>query len=84
KGKLEQITESIKTEKVTVQERISGKMLITDNGASVEFKEITERPEKQKKQRKKKKKTTIGQPAEHPWRKFNINGWKKKKWAWAA
>ena len=49
KGKLYQITESIKAEKVTVQERINGKMLITYNGASVEFKEITERPEKQKK-----------------------------------
>jgi transposase len=84
KGKLYQITESIKAEKVTVQERINGKMLITHNGASVEFKEITERPEKQKKPCIIKKKTTICLPAEHPWRKFNINGWKKKKWAWAA
>ncbi|MBU4320844.1 MAG: ISNCY family transposase [Thermodesulfovibrionales bacterium] len=84
KGKLYQITESIKAEKVTVQERINGKMLITYNGASVEFKEITERPEKQKKPRIIKKKATICLPAEHPWRKFNINGWKKKKWAWAA
>jgi len=84
KGKLYQITESIKAEKVTVQERINGKMLITYNGVSVEFKEIAERPEKQKKPRIVKKKTTICLPAEHPWRKFNINGWKKKKWAWAA
>ena len=84
KGKLYQITKSIKAEKVTVQERINGKMLITYNGVSVEFKEIAERPEKQKKPRIVKKKTTICLPAEHPWRKFNINGWKKKKWAWAA
>lgn len=84
KGKLYQITESIKAEKVTIQERINGKMLITYNGASVKFKEITERPEKQKKPYIVKKKTTICLPAEHPWRKFNINGWKKKKWAWAA
>ena len=67
-----------------MQERINGKMLITYNGVSVEFKEIAERPEKQKKPRIVKKKTTICLPAEHPWRKFNINGWKKKKWAWAA
>ncbi|MBI5203953.1 MAG: hypothetical protein HZA11_03440 [Nitrospirae bacterium] len=84
KGKLYQITESIKAQKVTVEERINGKMLITYNGASVKFKKITERPEKQKKPRIVKKKTTICLPAEHPWRKFNINGWKKKKWAWAA
>jgi transposase-like protein len=84
KGKLYQITESIKARKVTVEERINGKMLITYNGASVKFKKITERPEKQKKPHIVKKKTTISLPAEHPWRKFNINGWKKKKWAWAA
>jgi hypothetical protein len=84
KGKLYQITESIKAQKVTVEERINGKMLITYNGASVKFKKITERPEKQKKPRIVKKKTTICLPAEHPWRKFDINGWKKKKWAWAA
>jgi transposase len=84
KGKLYQIKESIKAEKVTVQERINGKMLITNNGASLEFKEITERPEKQKEPRIVKKKITSSPPSEHPWRKFNINGWKKKKLAWAA
>lgn len=84
KGKLYQITESIKAEKVTVQERINGKMLIIHNGAFVEFKEITERPEKQKKPSEVKKKITGSPPLDHPWRKFNINGWKKKKWARAA
>lgn len=84
KGKLYQITESIKAEKVTVQERINGKMLIIHNGAFVEFKEITERPEKQKKPSEVKKQITGSPPLDHPWRKFNINGWKKKKWARAA
>jgi hypothetical protein len=83
KGKLYQITESIKAKKVTVQERINGRMLISHNGATVKFKEIVERPEKQKEPRTVKKRTTICLPADHPWRKFNINGW-KKKWAKAA
>jgi len=84
KGKLYQIKESIKAQKVTVQERINGRMLITYNGAAVEFKEIAERPERQKKPHIAKKKTINSPSSEHPWRKFNINGWKKKKWAWAA
>ncbi len=85
KGKLYQITESIKAEKVKIQERINGKMLITYNGESVEFKEITERPEKQKKPCIVKKKITGSSPSDHPWRKFSVNEWrKKKKWARAA
>lgn len=85
KGKLYQITESIKAQKVTVQERINGRMLITYNGASVKFKEITQRPQKQKKPCIVKKKITSRRPIEHPWRKLSVNEWReKRKWAWAA
>jgi len=83
KGKLYQVKEHIKAQKVTVQERINGKLLISHNGAPLKFKEIIERPEKRKKPCIIKKKTAICLPADHPWRKFDINGW-KKKWAKAA
>jgi len=80
-GKLYQIEDTVKAEKVTVEVRINGTMVITHKDVFLKFKEINERPEKQKTPRILKKKIFNKPPAEHPWRKFNINGWKKKKWA---
>lgn len=82
-GKLYQVVGSVKTRKVIVEERINGRMLITHNGEGLKFKEITTRPEKQKKPVKLKRKTSGKPSADHPWKKFDINGW-KKKWAKAA
>ncbi len=82
--KLYQIENNIKAEKVTVEERISGTMVIAHNDTFLKFKEITERPEKQKKPRILKKKTFHRPPLDHPWRKFKINRWKTKKWQRAA
>lgn len=85
KGKLYQITEGIKAQKVTVEERINGKLLITYKGKTLKFKEITERPKKQKKHKTHMPEKQISNKlrADHPWRKFDINGW-KRKWAKAA
>ncbi|OGW24528.1 MAG: hypothetical protein A2X59_02315 [Nitrospirae bacterium GWC2_42_7] len=84
-GKLYQITDNVKADKVIVQERINGTMAITHEGTILKFKEITERPEKLKKPpRISRKKKPCKPSVEHPWRKFNINGWKKKKWTQAA
>lgn len=81
--KLYQVVDSVKTRKVIVEERINGRMLITHKGEGLKFKEITTRPEKQKKPVKLKRKTSSKPSADHPWKKFDINGW-KKKWAKAA
>lgn len=82
--KLYQIQDNIKTEKVTVEERINGTMVITHNNTFLKFKEITERPEKQKKLRILKKKTFNTPPADHPWRKLTDKRWKNNSWRWAA
>lgn len=84
-GKLYQIQGKIKAKKVIVEERINGTMAITHNDTFLKFNEITERPEKQKmKPRLNGKKRRCTPPADHPWRKFNINRWKTNKQALAA
>ncbi len=82
--KLYQIENNIKAEKVTVEERISGTMVIAHNDTFLKFKEITERPEKQKKPRILKKKTFNKPAADHPWRKLTDKRWKNNSWRWAA
>jgi len=85
RGKLYQIQGKIKAKKVIVEERINGTMAITHNDTFLKFNEITERPEKQKmKPRLNEKKKRCTPPADHPWRKFNINRWKTNKRALAA
>ena len=83
--KLYQIQDKIKAEKVIVEERINGTMAIAHDDTFLKFKEITERPERQKtKPRLCRKKRQCKPPADHPWRKFKINGWKTNRLAWAA
>lgn len=78
-GKLYQIQDKIKAGKVSVEERINGTMAITHKNEYLKFKEIAKRPERQKtKGRHSGKKKQCKPPADHPWRKFNINGWKKE------
>lgn len=77
--KLYQIEEAISSKKVTVQERINGKMLIVSQGKSIRYRQITERPEPVPKQPVlRKKKASRPVPPEHPWRKFDINRYKRK------
>lgn len=82
--KLYQIQDKIKAEKVVIEERINGTMVISHNNTFLKFKEITERPEKQKKPRILKKKTFNKPPADHPWRKLKDKRWEKNGWLWAA
>ncbi len=79
-GKLYQIENAIKAEKVTVEVRINGTMAITHNNTFLKFKEITGRPEKQKRPRILKKKTFNKPPADHPWRKLTDKRWKNNSW----
>lgn len=72
-GRLYQIMDKTVANKVQVEERINGMMVITYNDVCLRFKEITERPERQQKKRIifiLKKKTGYIPPANHPWRKF--------------
>jgi hypothetical protein len=71
--KLYQIEDTVKASKVMVQQRVDGSMIMTHQGRSLRFKEITERPVR--------KKTPVVlmrtrrpyiPPADHPWRKFKI------------
>jgi hypothetical protein len=83
-GKLYQIQEAVKSKKVWVEERVNGRMLITHNDDSLQFKEITIRPEKHKKPLKLRKKTLYKPSADHPWRKLNDKTKGRKNWIWAA
>src|SRR4030043_805346 len=71
-GKLYQIQEVVRSKKVLVEERVNGTMLITHNGMSIKFKEITTRPEKQQKPNRILRNRKGHTPsADHPWRKSN-------------
>lgn len=72
--KLYQIFDRVDVKKVVVEERINGRMLITQKGVSLKYKEITKRPLKPEPERPyavKLKKVHIP-PKDHPWRKFKI------------
>jgi hypothetical protein len=78
-GKLYQILEVIGSKKVFVEERVNGRMLITHNGTSLTFKEITTRPEKQQKPSRVYRQRKGHTPAvDHPWRKLNYQLFTKR------
>ncbi|MDP2682057.1 MAG: ISNCY family transposase [Deltaproteobacteria bacterium] len=72
--KLYQIEDKTRAKKVTVEEKIDGTMAITYKGASLRFKEITQRPERQKEafpvSHPKRKYIP---PMDHPWRRLNYS-----------
>ena len=76
--KLYQIDESTISKKVTVEERTDGKMLIVSQGKSLRYHQITIRPEKIKQPVIKKRRKPRVVPHDHPWKKFYINGFKRK------
>jgi transposase-like protein len=76
--KLYQIEESILSKKVMVEERTDGKMLIVCQGKSLRHRQITKRPEITKQPAIREKRTPYVLPPDHPWRKFNINLFKRK------
>jgi hypothetical protein len=71
-SKLYQIESNVRAKEVTVEERVDCKMLITLNGISLEFRQITERPEKQQQPAAKSRRNSAHPPsANHPWIKSN-------------
>jgi len=71
--KLYQVEDTVKASKLMVQERVDGSMIMTHQGRSLRFKEITERPVREKPGvvLMRTRKPYIP-PADHPWRKFKI------------
>jgi transposase len=76
--KLYQIEEPTVSKKVTVEERIDGKMLVVCQGKALRYRQITERPEIKKKPPVRKARQTYVPPKDHPWRKFDIMRYKRK------
>jgi hypothetical protein len=70
-GKPYQVQEKVRARKVTVEERLDGSLHITSDGASLKYKEITERPKKEApaKQPRRPRKTCLP-PKDHPWRRW--------------
>jgi hypothetical protein len=70
-GNLYQIQELVTNKKVTVEEHIDGKMIITNNSRRVKFQSILLRPEIKPKERNKKRRRPITHipSQDHPWRK---------------
>lgn len=78
--KLYQILDDITTKKVTVAERISGRMLITYKGKELKYKEISQRPVKKSSKPPKVKARRAYIPAkDHPWRKFKIKKYSREQ-----
>jgi transposase len=77
-GKLYQIEQPTSVKRVTVQERINGRMLIVCQGKGLPFRQISVRPEVKKPPVTRKKTTPRALPPTHPWKKFDINGYKRK------
>ena len=71
--KLYQIENNIRTQKVIVEERIDGSMLIRHKNMVLKFKEITARPEKIEQPKPYLPRQVYIPPADHPWRRFKIN-----------
>jgi len=72
-SKLYQVEDNIRADKVMVEEKIDGSMLIRHKGAILKFKEITTRPEKIDQPKPYLPRQVYIPPADHPWRRFKIN-----------
>jgi transposase len=71
-GKLYQIKDAVKTQKVAVEERIDGSLHITHRGLELRYREIATRPvkENQKKPTVIQEKKGRYQPPDHPWKRL--------------
>jgi len=79
-GQLYQIEERIVSKKVTFEEKINGKIIVVCEGKSLRYRPINERPAPKEKQPViRKKRTPYIIPKDHPWRKFDVNGFKKRR-----
>ena len=74
-GKLYQVEDNIRSDKVIIEDRLSGKRLITYKGRSLRYHEITQRPKKIQQPRKPSKPRVYTPAAmDNPWRMFRLPG----------
>lgn len=71
-GRLYQIEDTIRADKVIIEDCLNGKRLITYKGRALRYKEITQRPVKVKQPHKIRK--AYIPPQDHPWRSFQLPG----------
>lgn len=82
-GKLYQIEENLRAEKICVQERLDGSLHLTHQGKSLGYKEILARPVKAEESSYKTQNPKSSKPsADHPWRNFEFG--RKEKGALAT
>ena len=74
-GRLYQVEDNIRSDKVTVEDRLNGNRLITYKGRSLRYHEITQRPKKIQQSRKPSKPRVYTPAAmDNPWRMFRLPG----------
>lgn len=73
-GKLYQILDNVRADKVTVEDRVDGDMVIRHKETKLKFIEITVRSKKEEPRKIFKPKRVYAPiPKDHPWRRFKIN-----------
>ncbi len=74
-GRLYQVQDNIRSDKVIVEDRLSGKRLITYKDRALRYHEIAQRPKKAPQPRKPSKPRVYESPAmDNPWRLFRLPG----------
>ncbi|MHB8154721.1 MAG: ISNCY family transposase [Candidatus Omnitrophota bacterium] len=71
-GKMYQIQDTIRTDKVIVEERLNGELVITHKGKLLRYRQTAQRPTKEKRQVEVIKAPI--QPKDNPWRHFRLPG----------
>lgn len=73
--KLYQVRDNIRSDKVTVEDRLNGRRLITHKGRSLRYHEVTQRPKKiQQPPKTPKPKVYVPAAMDNPWRLFRLYG----------
>ena len=74
-GKLYQIMSNTKAKKVIIEERVSGRMVINDDGTYLAYREINNRPKKQSEKKVQIKQEYPSKNDSHPWKKWIDRGY---------
>ena len=78
-SKLYQIEKTVRTKKVTVEERVNGSLHITSNGGQLRYRQSEERPKTEKTEKTLKPRKRYIPPKDHPWREWQNRGSKQRR-----